>query len=439
MSSTERAPEPTMEEILASIRRIISDDEASSTQQRATSSEYAEQVRVEDADYEAADTQMIADIERAIGSVQGAAEPAPGDDDLDDILDLTEPGGTSPEDVMMADEPITVLEEVVLETEIYEEPRPKLDFSAAFPPSEPPAEMAESLTEAVESFVEFAPAYEQPEPAYEEPAPAYEEPATFVEETVTIAEMPASEPPVAAQPAPSLDDSTTALERAIAALKAGDLAAFAREAQADSEAPDPVYVPPASIYAMPEPVAPSAPEPAIEPEVLRFEPEPEPEIVMMEEEEAIVLAEPETTFEPSTPSWQAESPSWSDVASAAEPEPEPEAEPEFNPEPEPAPWRPEPEPEFEPEPEPAPWHNEGMSWRGAPPANEFELNPSRVNGGRDHEPHDYAGPASSKSLEDSVKEMLRPMLKQWLDENMPRVLTAALREELENSDMRRGS
>ena len=67
MSSTERAPEPTMEEILASIRRIISDDEANSTQQRATSSEYAEQVRVEDADYEAADTQMIADIERALG------------------------------------------------------------------------------------------------------------------------------------------------------------------------------------------------------------------------------------------------------------------------------------------------------------------------------------------------------------------------------------
>jgi cell pole-organizing protein PopZ len=87
-----------------------------------------------------------------------------------------------------------------------------------------------------------------------------------------------------------------------------------------------------------------------------------------------------------------------------------------------------------------------MSWRGAPPANEFELNPARVNGARDHEngaqdqePHDYAGPVSSKSLEDSVKEMLRPMLKQWLDENMPRVLTAALREELENSDVRRGS
>lgn len=430
MSSTERAPEPTMEEILASIRRIISDDEANSTQQRATSSEYAEQVRVEDADYEAADTQMIADIERALGGGRVAAEPAeppPADDDLDDILDLTEPGASAPEDVMMADdEPITVLEEVILETEItetYEEPRPKLDFGAAFPPSEQPAEMVENLAEAVESFVESAPAYEQAEPSYPEPTPdepeqAYEEPATiFVEETVIAAEMPASEPPVApAQTIPSLDDPTTALERAIAALKAGDLAAFAREAQAGSEAPEPVYVPPAPVYATPEPESPAASERAMEPEASGFEPEPEPEIVVMEEEEAIVLAAPEADFEPSTPSWQAESPSWTDTASGAEPEAEPE-------------------PEFEPEP----WRSESMSWRGAPPANEFELNPARINGGRDHEPHDYAGPASSKSLEDSVKEMLRPMLKQWLDENMQRVLTAALREELENSDMRRGS
>ena len=47
--------------------------------------------------------------------------------------------------------------------------------------------------------------------------------------------------------------------------------------------------------------------------------------------------------------------------------------------------------------------------------------------------------AQANPLEDMIREMLRPMLKQWLDENMQRVLTAALREELENSDMRRGS
>jgi cell pole-organizing protein PopZ len=403
MSSTERAPEPTMEEILASIRRIISDDEANSVQQRATSSEYAEQVRVEDADYEAADTQMIDDIARVLSR---GTDSAPSDDDIDDILDLTEPGGAASEDVMMADEPITVLEEVVLETEIYEETRPKLDFRAAFPPSETaPVEMAESLTETVETFAE-------PEPAYEEPAPI-----DVMEETVIVAETPASEPVIAAQPAPSLEDPTTALERAIAALKAGDLAAFAREAQSDSSAPDPVYVPPAPIYAMPEPEPVPIAEPAIESESLSFDPE--PEIVMMEEEEMIVLAEPESeaAFEQSVPSWSPESPSWSDLESA-----------------------PEPEPDSEPEIEPAPWRNEGLSWRGSPPANEFELNPARVNGGRDHEPHDFAGAVSSKSLEDSVKEMLRPLLKQWLDENMPRVLTAALREELEKSDVqRRGS
>ena len=125
MSSTERAPEPTMEEILASIRRIISDDEASSVQQRATSAEYAEQVRADDTEDGAADTQMIAEIERALA---GGTSPASNDDDIEDILDLTEPGGSAADEVMMADEPVTVLEEVVLETEFYEEEPRKLDL-----------------------------------------------------------------------------------------------------------------------------------------------------------------------------------------------------------------------------------------------------------------------------------------------------------------------
>ena len=44
MSSTERAPEPTMEEILASIRRIITDDEAGQQAKAQQSS----QAQVED-------------------------------------------------------------------------------------------------------------------------------------------------------------------------------------------------------------------------------------------------------------------------------------------------------------------------------------------------------------------------------------------------------
>jgi len=37
---------------------------------------------------------------------------------------------------------------------------------------------------------------------------------------------------------------------------------------------------------------------------------------------------------------------------------------------------------------------------------------------------------SAKTLEDSVKELLRPMLQEWLDKNMPRLVEAAMREEV---------
>ena len=100
--------------------------------------------------------------------------------------------------------------------------------------------------------------------------------------------MPAPEPVRAAEPLPSLDDPTTALERAIAALKAGDLAAFAREAQSDYVAPEPLYTPP--LYTPPEPVAEAAPaETSFEPEPASFEPEP---TMIVEEEEIVVLPEP---------------------------------------------------------------------------------------------------------------------------------------------------
>lgn len=40
----------------------------------------------------------------------------------------------------------------------------------------------------------------------------------------------------------------------------------------------------------------------------------------------------------------------------------------------------------------------------------------------------------SKSLEDSIKEMLRPMLREWLNENMPRMI----REELDSDAAQHG-
>ena len=44
------------------------------------------------------------------------------------------------------------------------------------------------------------------------------------------------------------------------------------------------------------------------------------------------------------------------------------------------------------------------------------------------------GETEPKSLEDSGRDMLRPMLRQWLDENMPRII----REELDSDALQRG-
>ena len=37
---------------------------------------------------------------------------------------------------------------------------------------------------------------------------------------------------------------------------------------------------------------------------------------------------------------------------------------------------------------------------------------------------------TARTMEDTVSELLRPMLRQWLDQNMPRVIEKALRSEL---------
>ncbi|MGA8690580.1 MAG: hypothetical protein WB662_11905, partial [Methyloceanibacter sp.] len=191
MSSTERAPEPTMEEILASIRRIISDDEANAAQQRATTADYPEQVRAEDAEEEAADTQIIDDIARVLS---GGSAPAGGDDD---ILELTELGVSEarngPVGAAPAEVELVLVEETVLQTEVYAVP----DFAAAFPSTD------QSLSEPAPSSLS-----EPPQPA----------------------EMAASAQDFASGIEPAREEPTTALERAIAALKAGDLSAFAREA-----------------------------------------------------------------------------------------------------------------------------------------------------------------------------------------------------------------
>ncbi len=56
-----------------------------------------------------------------------------------------------------------------------------------------------------------------------------------------------------------------------------------------------------------------------------------------------------------------------------------------------------------------------------------------IHGVNSHEPVSKPGPNSARKLDRSAAELLRPMLRQWLSENMPRIVEEALRSELMSS------
>ena len=130
MSSTERAPEPTMEEILASIRRIISDDESGSARQRPASASHRDEEGLEAAEGEA-DDRIINDIARVLSGSATAAE------EEEDILDLTaELGGMEP-----VEEPLPAEADMPIEAST-----PPLVFQPAELAPEPQAQAAPPLT-----------------------------------------------------------------------------------------------------------------------------------------------------------------------------------------------------------------------------------------------------------------------------------------------------
>lgn len=49
-----------------------------------------------------------------------------------------------------------------------------------------------------------------------------------------------------------------------------------------------------------------------------------------------------------------------------------------------------------------------------------------------------AMPRDGRTLEDVVRELLRPLLKQWLDENLPRIVEGAVQSEVERIARRHG-
>src|SRR5579872_2583450 len=141
--------------------------------------------------------------------------------------------------------------------------------------------------------------------------------------------------------------------------------------------------------AAPEPVAEAAPAPAPEPEA----------------EEVLELNEP-----------------------LPEPTPEPVALTE--PEPEPAP------PVIEPEPEPFP---EPVAAAPLPDDEPLVSDPTadETASAFGHLARSISMPREGRSLEDVVRELLNPLLKAWLDENLPAIVQAKVDEEVERIARRR--
>ncbi|MCJ2053955.1 PopZ family protein [Methylobacterium sp. J-070] len=101
---------------------------------------------------------------------------------------------------------------------------------------------------------------------------------------------------------------------------------------------------------------------------------------------------------------------------------------------EPAPMAREPEPEPLPEPPPPPKPSQPMFQAArAEPEPEALVSPATdasVSGAFNLLAHTVLT-QNARTLEDLVKEMLRPMLKSWLDDNLPTVVERLVRAEIE--------
>ncbi len=130
-------------------------------------------------------------------------------------------------------------------------------------------------------------------------------------------------------------------------------------------------------------------------------PEPEPEPVSEPEDDGVLeLTEKVGDLDVYTP------------GAAIEPEPEPEPLAAYEPEPEPA-------PAYEPPPVPP---GQGLvgDVAAAAAASAFGKLSKSIQ-----------MPAEGRTLEDVVRELLRPMLKQWLDDNLPQIVQATVDKEVE--------
>jgi cell pole-organizing protein PopZ len=142
-----------------------------------------------------------------------------------------------------------------------------------------------------------------------------------------------------------------------------------------------------------------------------------------------------------------------EAAPAAEPEPvEAAAEPEPEPEPEPVAAEPEPVEAAAPEPEPEPVHEEEAFELTDKVETHGDLDVMAAAEPAAPEPVEtlvservataaassfgalsaaIAMPKGDRTLEDVVRELLRPLLQQWLDDNLPNIVQQAVEGEVE--------
>jgi cell pole-organizing protein PopZ len=162
------------------------------------------------------------------------------------------------------------------------------------------------------------------------------------------------------------------------------------EDEAPPESPEPASAEPEPVAVAPEPEP--EPEPELEPE-LEHEPEPEPVLAHVEQEDEVLEL---------TQRVEAPAESHGDVDVYAR-EPEPEPAPAFT-----APRAPE-EPLL-----------------GAAAA-------TRVASAFGHLHQTVQMPRDGQTLDGVVKELLRPLLKAWLDEHLPEIVRAKVEEEVERA------
>ncbi|GAB4237425.1 MAG: hypothetical protein Kow0032_23240 [Methyloligellaceae bacterium] len=466
MSSSEQAPEPTMDEILASIRKIIADDE----QQEEAAQEQGGPAPEAAAPSEGQGS-LAEDIENALNQPAGEAAPAAPPAAEEDIFDLT---NEVTEEITAATQTAAAAAPVA-EPAAMPEPAPEPAAVAEMPAPPPEAVMTppselQDLPHAGADVLSGTPMTESPLPedaagfgTPEAGTPAGPEGDVVMGQAETgDAPAPAAAPEAPVQaPEPVAEAAAEMPAEPVepaAAPPAADAGAF------EMPAPTPLETEQQPAASMSEPV-----EPPQEPLAAALEPDTAAAPVMQEEasglpeapetggdlaaggaevagpggvETADVQAEgdaefpagdgaipqPEAPSEPLSPS-AGEPPVFAEAAGdAAMPEGEDLSQIAAAMQTEAA-----PEPVVPDQPAAAPEPEDIAAQLAAGETLETEQ-----PGPQEPDPQPAAGTASAaaqgegsgKSLEETVGEMLRPMLREWLDENMPRLVQKSLSEEL---------